>query len=60
MINTNKYIKKGRAHGILCGGISIKLKKNEQLNWKNWDGIKVIYGGSTSMTTPVFQDKLDS
>ena len=43
MMNTNKEIKKGKANGTLRRGISIKLKTNKQLNWKNWDGRKVLF-----------------
>ena len=32
MINAIKEFKKGRANGTLCRGISITLKKSEQLN----------------------------
>ena len=26
----------------MCRGISVKLKKNSDLKWKNWDGRKVL------------------
>ena len=42
MITTNKDIAKGRGNGTLCRGISVKLKKNGDLKWKNWDGRKVL------------------
>ena len=41
-INRKIDIKKGRTNGTLCRGISIKLKKREQLYWKNWDDEKVL------------------
>ena len=35
MITTNKDIKNERANDSLCRGTSTKLKKNEELKWKN-------------------------
>ena len=42
MITTNKYLEKGRGNGTLCRGISVKLKNDIDLKWKNWDGRKVL------------------
>ena len=38
MINTDKEINKGKSNDTFCRRVSIKLKKNEQLNLTNWDG----------------------
>ena len=42
MITINKDIKNERANDTLCRGISIKLKKNEELKWKNLDGRRLL------------------
>jgi hypothetical protein len=41
MITSNDDIKKGRANGSLCRGLSIKLKEGTVPRWKNYDGRKV-------------------
>ena len=41
MINSNDAIHEGRGNGTLCQGMKIKLKTNNSITVKDWDGYKV-------------------
>ena len=41
MVNDNDNIDEGRANGTMCRAVSVKMKRNGGLTWKNYDGKKV-------------------
>jgi len=41
MCITNEDLDKGRGNGTICRCLRVKLKRNDKLVWKNWDGRKV-------------------
>ena len=55
MINTNKNIKKGRANDALCRDISITLKKNEEFNWKSYNGRKLLAVSITNVDYVLYE-----
>eukprot|EP00956_Cyclotella_meneghiniana_P014363 scaffold21481_cov26-Cyclotella_meneghiniana.AAC.1 len=41
MVNDNDNIDEGRANGTICRAVSVKMKRNGGLTWKNYDRKKV-------------------
>lgn len=41
MVNSNKHLKRKLGNGSQCKGISLKLKPDATVQWKNWDGRRV-------------------
>ena len=41
MVNDNDNIADGRGNGTLCRAVSVKLKRDGMMTWKNYDGKKV-------------------